>query len=394
MTATRPSTRLESVDVLRGLVVVIMALDHARDFLSSAQFDPTDLTQTTPLLFFTRWITHFCAPVFVLLAGTSAFLMASNGRSKAELSRLLLTRGLWLIALEIGFVSPAGWAFNFGYGFTRLQVIWVIGLSMVILAGFIRILPHAAIAVIGGLMILGHNALDGARADWLGPLVPTWRLLHQLMPIQLLPGKIVLSIYPLVPWLGVLMLGYGAGSLVLDDARRTRRFLLIGGLTTTAFVALRFSNVYGDPALWSVQSDPLFTVLSFLDVTKYPPSLLYLLMTLGPAFCVLAVADRLPSAVTRALLVFGRAPLFFYLLHLPLLHAVAVFLSTVQYGHAPWLFHDLMAKHGQTPLPLHYGYGLGAVYGIWALIILALYPLCRWYGGVKATRRFPILAYL
>ncbi len=391
---TRPNIRLQSVDILRGIVVVVMALDHARDFLSNAQFDPTDLTQTTPLLFFTRWITHFCAPVFVLLAGTSAFLMASNGRSKADLGRRLLVRGLWLIALEIGFVSPLGWAFNFEYGFTRLQVIWVIGVSMIVLAGLIQVLPRTAIAVLGGAMIVGHNTLDGAHAEWLRALAPTWRVLHQLMPIQVFPGKIALSIYPIVPWLGVLMLGYGAGSLVLDDARRTRRLFLIGVVMTATFLILRWSNVYGDPAPWSQRQDAMFTILSFLDVTKYPPSLLYLLMTLGPALCVLAFADRLPEALKRPLLVYGRVPLFFYLLHLPLLHGVAVALSFFKYGEAPWLFHDLMAKHGTAPLPPHYGYDLWVVYGVWILALAALYPLCIWYGAVKAARPNSLLRFI
>jgi len=339
--AARRAPRLTSIDALRGLVMVVMALDHTRDLFSNAAFDPTDLTQTTPLLFFTRWITHFCAPVFVLLAGTSAFLSLSGGKSRGELARFLVTRGLWLMLLEVAVVTPLGWSFNFDYGFTRLQVIWVIGASMAVLAGLVPIVPRRAIGVLGLVIVLGHNVFDGPHAAWLGGFAGTWTLLHNLTPLQPFPHKTVLSIYPIVPWFGVMALGYGCvGELMLVDPRKRDRLLLIIGLAMIAlFALLRASNLYGDPKPWAVQKDAVRTLLSFVSCTKYPPSLLYLLMTLGPAAIVLAFADRLPRLITEILTTYGRVPLFYYLLHLPILHGLAVLFSYVRYGQAPWLFH-------------------------------------------------------
>jgi uncharacterized membrane protein len=385
--AGRP--RLDSVDLLRGLVIVIMALDHARDFFTSVRFEATDLTQTTAPLFLTRWITHFCAPVFVFLAGTSAFLYQARGKSRAEVSRFLLTRGLWLVLLEWTVVRWA-WMFNFNYTTELLfvQVIWVLGLSMMVLAGLLY-LPPGAVAAVGIVMIAGHNLFDGVTPDALGRWGPLWTLLHVQGPIPLGGERILFVIYPLIPWIGVMAVGYAFGRLLLRPAEERRRLLLGLGLgLTAAFLLLRAVNVYGDPAPWSLQASSGRTVLSFLNTTKYPPSLLFLLMTLGPAIALLPLFERLRGPFARAVLVYGRVPLFFYVLHLFLIHALALLVGTLA-GFDPrsflrvWLF-----------LPEAWGYGLPVVYLVWAGVVLALYPACRWFAGVKARRREAWLSYL
>ena len=376
--------------------MIVMALDHARDFLSNATFDPTDLTQTNPALFFTRWITHFCAPVFVLLAGTGAYLSTSNGKSKTDLARFLLTRGAWLVFLEIFVITPLGWSFNWDFSFVRMQVFWAIGASMVVIAALVPILPRRAIGALGLVIVLGHNLLDGAHADWLGPLAPAWRFLHTISPIPVAPHKLLIFLYPLAPWFGVMALGYGFGGLVrLDAARRRSILLALGASMIALFLVLRLTNLYGDPKPWALQSSAFMTAMSWINCTKYPPSLLYLLMTLGPAMIVLALIDLAPSVITRPLATFGRVPLFYYLLHLPLLHGIAVLLSIGQYGKAPWLMHDMMAQKGATfPLPKGYGYELWLVYAVWIAVVVALYPACRWFAGVKKQNRHPLLSYL
>jgi uncharacterized membrane protein len=376
--------------------MIVMALDHTRDFFSNALFDPTDLTRTTPLLFFTRWITHFCAPVFVLLAGIGAFLSLTKRHDRCELSVFLLTRGLWLMFLEVAVVSPLGWSFSWHFGFTRLQVIWVIGAAMVILAGLVYCFPPRWIAAFGLILIFGHNIFDGPHAAWLGGFGAAWKILHNLSFFQPFPRTVIASLYPLVPWVGVMSLGYGAGEIALAEPRKRQRLLFSIGISSIAlFTVLRATNVYGDPRPWSPQRDALYTLLSFLNCTKYPPSLLYLLMTLGPALCILAFADRLPPLITKPLIVFGRVPLFYYLLHLPLLHGLAVLFSLVRYGSAAWLFQDSFALRGSPhPLPAGYGYQLWVVYLVWAASVLALYPLCKWFARVKRRHQYMLLSYL
>lgn len=381
--------RLDSVDLLRGLVIVIMALDHARDFFTEVRFDATDLAQTTAPLFFTRWITHFCAPVFVFLAGTSAWLYQARGKTRGDVSRFLLTRGLWLVVLELTVVRWA-WMFNFNYTTELLfvQVIWVIGVSMIALAGLIH-LPLAAVAAIGGVMIAGHNLFDGVTPESLGTWGPLWTFLHVQAPIPLESGQTFFVIYPLIPWIGVMAVGYAFGPLLhRPEAARHRALLLLGGALTVGFVLLRVLNVYGDPAPWSGQDSAGRTVLSFLNTTKYPPSLLFLLMTLGPAIALLPLLERLRGPLARAVTVYGRVPLFFYVVHLFLIHALALAVGTLA-GFDPrsflrvWLF-----------LPDEWGYGLPVVYLVWAGVVLALYPACRWFAGVKARRRDAWLSYL
>jgi uncharacterized membrane protein len=381
--------RLDSVDLLRGIVIVIMALDHARDFFTSARFDPSDLTQTTAPIFLTRWITHFCAPVFVFLAGTSAFLYQSRGRTRGEVSRFLLTRGIWLVVLELTLVR---WAWNFNFNYTTeilfVQVIWVIGVSMIALAGLIH-LPMSAIVAVGVAMIVGHNLLDGIPSATFGSLAPLWSLLHVQEAIRLDHGQMFIVIYPLIPWIGVMAVGYAFGRLLQEPEERRRRTLfLLGGGLTLAFVVLRAVNVYGDPAPWSGQETAGRTVLSFLNTTKYPPSLLFLLMTMGPAIALLPLLERATGPLARAVTVFGRVPLFFYVIHLYLVHALALIVGVLAGFEARsflrvWMFN-----------PDGWGYGLPVVYLVWAGVVLALYPACRWFAGVKARRRDVWLSYL
>ena len=354
------------------------------------------MAHTNPALFLTRWITHFCAPVFVLLAGTGAFLSASSGKPVGELSRFLASRGLWLVFLEIFVVTPLGWSFNWDFGFVRMQVIWVIGAAMVILAGLVLVLPRPWIGGLGVAMIFGHNLLDHLPPGQLGALAPTIHFLHAITPVPIAPHKMLIFLYPLIPWMGVMMVGYGLGDVVrLEPARRTRILAWTGAAMIVLFVALRAGNLYGDPKPWTAQANAVMSALSFLNANNYPPSLSYLLMTLGPALIVLAFIDRAPRRITGPLATFGRVPLFYYLLHLPLIHGLAILLSMIRYGQAPWLFHDMMAQRGAAhPTPTGYGYDLWVVYAVWAAVIIGLYPVCKWFAGVKRRHRHPLLSYL
>lgn len=399
--------RLESIDLVRGAVMVVMALDHTRDYVHNVafKFDPTDLTQTTTLLFMTRWVTHFCAPTFVFLAGVAASLQRARGATTAELSRFLLTRGLWLVVLEFTAVRIGTW-FNLDYTFLGvMQVIWAIGVSMVVLAGLVH-LPMAAIALFGIAMIVLHNLLDGIHVQgWQGPGSPVpsaaarlWMVLHQgneFFPVLGWPGPVVLLIYPLVPWMGVMAAGYAFGRIYDLDAERRRRLLMVAGAgLIAAFVGLRALNIYGDPAPWSVQSSAVFTLLSFVNTTKYPPSLLFLLMTLGPLMLALAWLEprRLDNRGARALIIFGRVPLFFYLLQWPIAHAVAIAVTLFAGKEVGYYFINPPAFF--TDAPPGAGFELGMVYACWALVVAVLYVLCRWYADVKRRHPRSLLRYL
>ncbi|MGH7527313.1 MAG: DUF1624 domain-containing protein, partial [Gemmatimonadales bacterium] len=367
--------RLDSIDLLRGLVMVIMAMDHARDYFTDVRFDPTDLSQTSAALFLTRWITHFCAPAFVFLAGTSAFLSQSRGKSREELARFLVTRGLWLVVLEFTVVRLA-WTFDPFYSqLLFVQVIWALGVSMIALAGLIH-LPLPVVAAVGVAMIAGHNLLDPVRPETLGGWGALWTVLHIQAPITL-GGRVLFVGYPLIPWIGVMAAGYAFGALIVRPAEQRRRnLLLLGGGATVAFIALRALNAYGDPSHWSPQASPLFTLLSFLNTTKYPPSLLFLLMTLGPAIVSLVLFERLSGPVARFFIVYGRVPLFYYILHLFLIHGLAVLVAELTGFGARSLMTMWLS------LPATWGFGLPVVYLVWAVVVLALYPLCRWFAGV------------
>jgi uncharacterized membrane protein len=390
--------RLDSVDFVRGVVMVVMALDHVRDFFHvyAKSFDPLDPSKTWTALFFTRWATHFCAPTFVFLAGTGAFLSTRRGKTKPELARFLLTRGLWLVLLELTLVR-LGWFFNFDYGVMIAQVIWAIGWSLVVLAGLV-FLPTRVIAAVGLALILLHNLFDGVSAGSLGPLRWLWVLLHEQNVLMPWPGYAVFVAYPLVPWVGVMAAGYAFGSLLtLERGRRRRMLLTIGGSAVGLFVLLRALNVYGDPTPWAAQArGAWYTFLSFLNTQKYPPSLLFLLMTLGPSVIAVALLDREggPGRLARPFVVFGRVPLFYYLLHVPLTHLVAVVFAYVKYGRAEWLFLNWPPPGAPQLEPPGYGYDLWVVYLVWLGVVAALYPLCRWFAGVKRRRRDAWLSYL
>jgi len=386
LTVTRP--RLDSIDRLRGVVMVLMALDHARDFFSESAFtlDPTDLTRTTTALFLTRWVTHFCAPVFVFLAGVSAHLSLSRGRTKRQLSRFLLSRGVFLILLDPTVIRWS-WFWDGNWRFTYGQVIWVLGWSMVILSGLIH-LPRWFIAAFGVITIAGHNLWDGIAPERFGTWGFVWNFVHVFGFTRPIPGFTFFVVYPLVPWVGVLAAGYAFGPIMQLEPSARRRWLVgLGVGLTAAFAILRYANVYGDPAPWSQQSNGVFTLLSFLNCQKYPPSLLFLLMTLGPALLALAWFERPAGAIGRWCTVFGRVPMFYYLLHVPLLHLLAVAASVACYGWSAWNI------SGWNP-PEVYGFSLPVVYAAWIAVVATLYLPCRWFAGVKRRRNDWWLSYL
>lgn len=389
------SYRLDSIDMLRGLVIVIMALDHVRDyFMAGTAQDPMTDPNVGTALFFTRWITHFCAPVFVFLAGTSAGLMQQR-KSASELGGFLFKRGLWLVFIEIVVISAA-WTFAPG-GITQLggqtiiilQVIWAIGASMMVLAAA-QFLGRRSCLILGALILLGHNALD---ANWPQPTlfedtVGVWVALHAQATYQM-GSFTVYNGYPLLPWIGVMLVGFGSASIFEQDPERRQRTLLWGGAgLSLAFIGLRAMDIYGDANHWATQGDNLRTLLDFLNTTKYPPSLLYLLMTLGPAAMLCAVADRTPASAHRVLVNFGRAPFAFYIAHLYLIHAACVALGMYQ-GFSP---NQMMTIMGF--FPEGYGLSLAGVYVVWALVVAALYPLARSVTALKARRKDWWLSYL
>lgn len=381
--ASKPA-RIDAIDFLRGLVIVLMALDHVRDYTTSVRFDPLDAEQTNLVLYFTRWVTHYCAPAFVFLAGVSAGLQNQKGKSKAALSRFLVTRGLWLIFLELTIIL-FGWKFNFT-PMLFLQVIWAIGASMIILAALIH-LPVWAIAGIGAAMILGHNLLDAIRVpfDFSAPTGDPqhilWAILHQLTPVQAGPFMIFVA-YPLIPWVGVMALGYVFAGLYRRPEQERRSLLLKIGLgVVAAFFVVRGLNIYGDPQPWTERDTLAKTVMAFLNVNKYPPSLSFLLMTLGPALIILSLAERWKGPVYNFFVTFGRAPLFFYILHIYLAHLVAVALAVSQ-GYPPQSVMVFFFFY-----PPEYGVGLGPVYVLWIAVVAALYLPTRWFGGVKQRSR-------
>jgi uncharacterized membrane protein len=397
--------RVDSVDLLRGVIMVIMMLDHTRDFVhfQGQLFDPTDVSRTYSLLFFTRWITHFCAPVFVFLAGTGAYFQELRGKPKTQLSRFLITRGIWLIVLEFTVLRVIiFFNFDFAVSLGFLQVIWVIGWGMIVLAGLIH-LPLRVIVALSVAMIFLHNTLDGIHTtSWKGPgspvpgfLASLWKVLHE--PGLIFPfgfrGPALLALYPLIPWIGVLAAGYAFGSLYrLDVAERRRLLLRLGSAITLGFIVLRAINRYGDPSPWSAQSSTVMTALSFLAVSKYPPSLLFLMMTLGPAMLFLAWFEgRERGKLAQIFVVYGRVPLFFYLLQWIVTHTLAIVAGRIAGKPTDYLFTNIGLAGPPAPGS---GFGLGMVYALWILGVALLYPLCRWYAGVKARRHDWWLSYL
>ncbi|MFL5553257.1 MAG: DUF1624 domain-containing protein [Gemmatimonadaceae bacterium] len=381
-------TRIESVDLLRGVIMILMALDHTRDFFTFPGLNPTNLATTTPALFFTRWVTHFCAPVFFLLTGTGAYLSLRR-RSRADLSRFLLTRGIWLIFLDVVIARCLAYQFNFDYRVTMLLVLWALGWAMIFLSALV-FLPVSVSTTIGAILIVGHNLLDGVK--WSNPL---WSILHAPGFVLNTPDHVVFVAYPLIPWIGVTAVGYGLGQVYTWDVERRRTFLLRLGIgLTLAFIVIRAVNKYGDPSRWAQQATPIFTALSFLNTTKYPPSLLFLLMTLGPAMIFLWAVDRGTPRVARPALIIGKVPMFYYLLHFALIHVVAVIICYARYRSAHWMFESPDLGHYPFTPPPGWGYSLPVVYLVWAAVVIMMYPLCRWYAAVKARRSESWLSYL
>jgi len=363
-----------------------MALDHARDFFFGFRPEPTHLAETDVVLFFTRWVTHFCAPMFVFLAGTSAYLYGRR-HGRERVTTYLLTRGIWLVLLELTIVR-LGWIPDFGYHFTVLQVIWAIGWSMIVLAALSR-LPLGAIVAIGTLIVAGHNLLDRFDHDDLGALRPLWVVLHTRGRLEPLPNHQLFVAYPLLPWIGVIALGFGFGMLFDRLAEERQRLTLrIGLAATIGFIVLRVINVYGDPSPWSVQPrGAVFTALSFLNCTKYPPSLLFLLMTIGPGLLCLYAVERIQASAWLApVAVFGRVPLLFYVTHLFLLRYTALPISVMRFGKSAFM--PPPGHAGSAELPLY------GAYAAWLVALVLLYPLCRWFSALKARRRDWWLTYL
>ena len=389
--------RLQPIDLLRGIVMVIMALDHVRDFFHyDAQIhSPEDLRFTYGVLFFTRWITHFCAPVFVFLAGAGSYLSLQRRNKPAELSRFLWTRGLWLIfGIEMFFVAAA---INFRWPFQLVmwQVIWAIGWSMIALS-MLMYLPWRWLAAGSVAVIALHNTLDGVKPEAFGPLAWLWQILHVPFAFFPLPtGAQAMLLYPLIPWVAVMSAGYCFGRVYDHEPERRRRLLWqMGAGLTLAFLALRFTNWYGDPSPWAPQATTELTVISFFRTSKYPPSLLYLLMTLGPAILVLAALDRTEVSDWNPFLVFGRVPMFYYLLHFNLIHLAMVGLAWMRYGRVDFTLQLPKAINPNAPgYPPDYGYSLVATYVIWLAVVAILYLPCRWFVEVKRRNRSAWLSY-
>ncbi len=393
-----PHRRLNSIDAVRGAIMILMALDHVRDFVHNAAMtsSPTELTRTTAALFFTRWVTHFCAPGFMFTAGIGAFLWWQRGRTRKELSLFLLSRGLWLVVLELTVM-------HFAYDFDLtlrlpllLLVLWGIGICMIVLAALVW-LPERVLAIVSVAVIVLHNCLDGIRPAGFGHFAWIWNLLHVAGPFEF-SGTTMITGYPLIPWFAVMALGFCAGRLfLLEPARRTRFLVVCGSAAIVSFVIVRALNVYGDPAPWSVQSSPVFSILSFFNTTKYPPSLAFLLMTLGPILLAFAYFERLNLSATNPLVIFGRVPWFYFIVHFFAAHLAAIVLAWFRYGGSAlaFVFYRVPSMGGPAQLfPADFGYSLWVAYAVWASIVVGLCPACKWYAGLKAERHNWWMSYL
>jgi len=393
--------RVESIDILRGLVMVLMALDHTRDYFSYLRFEPENLARTWYALFFTRWVTHFCAPLFFFLAGTGAFFYGRR-RTPAALSRFLWTRGLWLIVVEFTIVGFA-WSFIVPFGF--FGVIWALGACMVIMAAAVR-MPLRWLAALSLLMFAGHDLLDGIRPAPLGSWANLWTILHVRGFVRLPFGLQTFVLFQIVPWVGVMGAGYAFGAIYQLEAERRQKLMSRLGLALVlAFIFLRATNLYGNPPKglggvsqgdWHIQPTVEKTVILFFDVEKYPPSLQFLLMTMGPSLLLLAWLDKRysggakPSGINHALLIYGRVPLFYYILHLYLIHLLAIAMAVVFHQPAAWLFHGAFF-FGAPP---GYGHNLPFIYLMWITAVAILYVPCVSWAGLKQRRKDWWLSYL
>jgi len=374
--------RINSIDTARGLVMIIMALDHVRDFLhiTSVSNDPLNLQTTTAIIFLTRWITHLCAPLFVFLSGISAYLYFKKSSSLPESRKFFFTRGIWLVVLEFTIINFALW-YDIRFRLVLMEVISAIGLSFIVLSFLLRI-PSKIIGITGLVIIFTHNLLQAIP----GPEQPGMAFLNSILfrpgLIQLTPATALFTAYPFVPWLGILLAGFGSGELFeMEPQRRKKIFLNIGISILLLFVILRFLNFYGDPGKWEAQKTALFTVLSFLNVTKYPPSLLFSMLFIGLGFVVLFFSETRWNRATEILTVYGRVPLFYFVIHLFIIHGLMFLMLYIQgLTNADFVFGAF--KNGRPEVVN--GVGLGIVYIIWIAVVLALYPVCRWYGDYKS----------
>jgi uncharacterized membrane protein len=399
---TAPKRRVQSIDVLRGLVMVIMALDHVRDFFhkvvleeaGSAATGPTDLATTTPFLFFTRWITHFCAPIFVFLAGSSIYLMSLK-KTKKELSLFLITRGMWLVIVEVVLITFS-WTFNPMYNLIILQVIWAIGISM-ILMGLLVQLPYKIIFALGLIIVLGHNILDykAVNEGLKGSAIANLLYFSQFDIIPVADNHVALIVYAFLPWLGVMMMGYCFGKLFapgVDAAWRKTKLLQIGGTLLLLFVVLRFINAYGDPVPWGTQPrGAVYTFLSFININKYPPSLLFLCVTIGSGILFLALIEKTQNRFTSIMNVYGRVPMLYYILHFYIIHTLVVIVFYLQGFDNK----DIVSKG--IPFffkPNAFGFNLWGVYAVWIFVVAVLYPVCKKYNQYKSTNKKWWLSYL
>lgn len=389
----QPLTRINAIDLLRGIVMIIMALDHTRDYFHSEAFtgDPLNLATTSPFLFFTRWITHFCAPVFVFLSGTSAYLQGLR-KPRKQLSLFLIKRGLWLILVEV-LIMTLGITFDIHYSTIILQVIWTIGISMFILGLVIR-LPFSVVLAIGLLIVAGHNLLDYYESSHTGDFPVWYQFLHRQGGFALSDTTTVMIFYPFLPWTGVMILGYCFGRFYLSDIlNRHKRSMALGAALVIVFIILRSINLYGNPFPWATQKTSLYTFLSFINAHKYPPSLLFICMTIGPSLILLGLVGETENRLTKAVTVFGRVPLFYYIIHFYVLHLFSA-IAYLMRGHTV----DEGLK-GAAGSPFKFlapgeGYGLAVVYAVWIVLILLLYPLCKWYAAYKAEKKKWYLSYL
>ena len=374
--------RIESIDLLRGLIMIIMALDHVRDYFhASAQlYPPLDLSHTSIPIYLTRWITHFCAPVFMFLAGTSAFFVGQR-KSKKQLSFFLFTRGLWLMFLDLTVIG-FGWTFNIHFPTFFLDTLWALGVSMVALSAFVY-LPYKVILALGIVIVAGHNLLDNFHVPGNNLKAFIWAELHDQRFFHV-NGHTILTAYPVLSWIGIIALGYCFGALYKKDfnpIKRKKWLLLIGCGAIILFFVLRAINIYGDPQPWSYQRTSVFTFLSFMNVTKYPPSLLYTLITLGPAIIFLAFAERPLNKLTQFISTYGRVPMFYYLLHIYLIHLLALLAAQLSgFGWSAMISNYFPQVKG-------YGFSLAVVYLIWIGVVLVLYPLCKWYDKYKTNHK-------
>lgn len=389
----KPS-RLSSVDLLRGAVMILMALDHTRDFFSGLSFLPEDLAHTTGPLFFTRFITHYCAPVFFLLAGVGGYLAHSQGKSLAQISRFFWTRGLWLAFLDLTVVA-FGWTSVFPFLFAG--VLWSLGWSMVAMAFLVR-LPVRWIAAFGTVVVVGHNLLDRINPAVFGNFAWLWLILYGhadfvirtngVVPMKIWPWFFIL--FSIIPWVGVMAIGYALGP-VLERSDRKKMLFALGAAITISFVFLRVFHLYGNShrhifgpgaGRWRIEPTLTLTILSFFDTLKYPASLQYLLMTLGPALMALAWLDgvdakKWPARIVR---VYGQVPLFYYVVHIYVIHTLAVYTGLICKQKVAWL---LYGGFMLQPVPQGYGHGLPFIYAMWFAVVLFMYPLCKWFRGIK-----------